>query len=118
MADYKEKIIAYIEGKISPEEFFPYLDANPALFDWLQSIVPEDKTQIVHEAVNFDYFLEQLSKEEQKAISEAQSKLFTAKEAAFDIQFELSKTLVKLLDKANKEKIYLAKPLFRLCSIT
>lgn len=104
MADYKEKIIAYIEGKISPEEFFPYLEANPALFDWLQSVVPEGKTQIVHEEVTFDYFLEQLSEEEQKAINEAQSKLFTAKEAVFDIQFELSKILVNLLDKANKEK--------------
>ena len=44
MADYKEKIIAYIEGKISPEEFFSYIEANPALVDWLQSIVPEGKT--------------------------------------------------------------------------
>ena len=56
MADYKEKIIAYIEGKISPKEFFPYLEANPALFDWLQSVVPEGKTTEKVREVEFDHF--------------------------------------------------------------
>ena len=104
MADYKSKIIAYIEGKLSPEEFFSYLEENPGLFDWLQSLVPEDKTQNVHEEVALDYFLAQLSEEEQKAITEAKNKLFSAKDATFDVQFEFSKTLVYLLDQANKEK--------------
>ena len=59
MADYKSKIIAYIEGKLSSEEFFSYLEDNPGLFDWLQSLVPEGKTQNVHEEVALDYFLAQ-----------------------------------------------------------
>ena len=45
MADYKEKIIAYIEGKISPEEFFPYLEENPALFEKVRSVLDKNKAE-------------------------------------------------------------------------
>ena len=104
MADYKEKIIAYIEGKIPPEEFFPYLEANPALFDWLQSIVPEDKTTEEVREVEFDHFFYKLSEEERERVYSTKAALFEAENAAPEVQFDIAKKLLYLLYELNEEK--------------
>ena len=44
MDNYKEKIIDFIEGKIAPSEFFIWFESNSQVLDWLQSMIPQDKT--------------------------------------------------------------------------
>lgn len=104
MADYKEKIIAYIEEKITPEEFFPYLEANPALFDWLERIVPKGKTTQEQREVSFDYLFHKLSDEERDSLNSAKKALFEAEGAAPEVQLELAKKLLYLLHALNEEK--------------
>lgn len=104
MADYKSKIIGYIEGKISPEEFFTYLEENPSLFDWLQSIVPEGKTTEEVREVEFDHFFHKLSEEEREKVYSAKNALFECENAEPKIQFDIAKEFLYLLYELNEEK--------------
>jgi hypothetical protein len=104
MADYKEKIIADIEGKISPQEFFPYIEANPALVDWLQSVVPEGKTTEEVREVEFDHFFYKLSEEERERVYSTKNALFESENAAPEVQFDIAKKLLYMLYELNEEK--------------
>lgn len=68
MENYKEKIIDFIEGKFAPEDFYIWFDSTPQVLDWLQSMIPQDKTIQDEVEVKIDYFLRDVSKEKQDEI--------------------------------------------------
>ena len=68
MEKYKEKIIDFIEGRTAPETFYIWFESNPQVLDWLQSMIPQDKTIRDSIEVKVDYFLKDLPKSKQEEI--------------------------------------------------
>ena len=62
MEKYKDKIVDFIEGRTSPEAFYIWFESNPQVLDWLQSMVPQEKTIRDSIEVKVDYFFKDLPK--------------------------------------------------------
>ncbi len=106
MGDYKEKIIEFIEGRIAPETFYIWFESNPQVLDWLQSIIPQDKTIRDGVEVKIDYFLKDLSKEKQEEVYAAYRSLCEAVDVdrakkLVDLLNELDTNLVQFTDLMN-----------------
>ena len=103
MEAYKQKIIDFIEGRENPDEFYIWLESNPQVFDWLQNLLPPDKTteDLVPEKI--DYFLKNFDEQTQGEIYSAYQNLCYSLEANDDNQLSCAKELVDLLYALNSE---------------
>lgn len=68
MENYKVKIIDFIEGRTAPEPFYTWFESNPQVLDWLQSMIPQDKTIRDAVEVKIDYFLKDLPTSKQEEV--------------------------------------------------
>ena len=91
MENYKKRIIEFIEGRIAPETFYLWFESNPQVLDWLQSIIPQDKTITDGVDVEIDYFLKNLPTSKQDEINAAYQSLCEI------VDIERAKKLVDLL---------------------
>ena len=91
MEHYKSQIIEFIEGKTDPRAFCAWLDSTPAVFDWLQCMIPQDKTIRSAVEVKIDYFLKDLPKSKHEEIDAAYESLCEVTDV------ERAKKLVDLL---------------------
>ena len=99
MENYKEKIIEFIEGKIAPETFYMWFEANPQVLDWLQSIIPQDKTVRDAVEVKIDYFLKNLPQLKQDEIYAAYQSLCET------VNIDRAKKLVDLLCELDAKAV-------------
>lgn len=97
MKDYKQKIIDFIEGREDPDAFYIWLESNPQVFDWLQDLLPSDKTTTDLVPEKIDYFLKNLDMQTKEEIYSAYQKLRHALEANDDNRIECGKNFVELL---------------------
>lgn len=97
MESYKQKIIDFIEGREDPFEFHLWLESSPQVFDWLQDLLPSDKTMDDLVPEKIDYFLKNLDVQTQEEIYSAYQKLRHALEANDDNRIECGKNFVELL---------------------
>ena len=68
MENYKVKIIDFIEGRTASEPFYTWFESNPQVLDWLQSMIPQDKTIRDAVEVKIDYFLKDLPTSKQEEV--------------------------------------------------
>ena len=99
MDNYKEKIIDFIEGKIAPSEFFIWFESNSQVLDWLQSMIPQDKTIRESMEVKIDFFLKALPQPTQEEINAAYQNLC----ATTDL--DRAKKLVDLLTELDARTV-------------
>lgn len=99
MENYKEKIIEFIEGKIAPETFYIWFESNPQVLDWLQSMIPQDKTIRDSLEVKVDYFLKDLPKSKQEEIYAAYQSLCET------VDVDQAKKLVDLLNELDAKTV-------------
>lgn len=102
MEIYKAKIIDYIEGRTAPETFYTWFESDPRIMDWLQSMIPTDKTIQDCVKVKIDYFLKNLKKQQQDEIYSAYQKLCQSMGSDNDDQINCAKALVDLLYAADQ----------------
>lgn len=67
---YKKTIIDFIEGRMQPEAFEAWLSENPEVHDWLQTLIPEEKTTKQVITVKLGYYLDKLPQDTANAIYE------------------------------------------------
>ena len=106
MESYKEKIINFIEGKTDPDEFFIWFESNPQVLDWLQSMIPQEKTTRDAVEVKIDYFFKDLPKSRQEEIYSAYQNLCETVEVSkakrlVDLLNELDTNMVQFNDLMN-----------------
>ena len=99
MDNYKEKIIDFIEGKIAPSEFFVWFESNPQVLDWLQSMIPQDKTIRDAVEVKIDYFLKDLPTSKQEEVYSTYQSLCETTD------LEHAKKLVDLLTELDSRTV-------------
>ena len=99
MEKYKDKIVDFIEGRTSPEAFYIWFESNPQVLDWLQSMVPQDKTIRDSIEVKVDYFLKDLPKSKQEEIYTAYQGLCET------VDVEQAKKLVNLLIELDTKTV-------------
>ncbi len=97
MESYKQKIIDFIEGREDPFEFHLWLESNPQVFDWLQDLLPSDKTMDDLVPEKIDYFLKNLDAQTQEEIYSAYHSLCHSLDANDGNQLSCAKNLVDLL---------------------
>lgn len=99
MEKYKEKIIDFIEGRTAPETFYIWFESNPQVLDWLQSMIPQDKTIRDSIEVKVDYFLKDLPKSKQE-------ELYAAYQSLCEItDVNRAKKLVDLLNELDARTV-------------
>ena len=91
MENFKEKIVDFVEGRTAPEVFYVWFESNPQVLDWLQSMIPQDKTIADGVDVKIDYFLKKLPQSKQDEIYAAYQSLCEM------IDVDRAKKLVDLL---------------------
>lgn len=106
MNNYKDTIIDFIEGKIAPSDFYFWFESNPQVLDWLQSMIPQDKTIRDAVEVKIDYFLKNLPKSKQEEINSAYQSLCATTDLdrakrLVDLLYELDKQTVQFTDFMN-----------------
>ncbi len=99
MENYKEKIIDFIEGRTAPAIFYIWFESNPQVLDWLQSMIPQDKTIRDSLEVKVDYFLKDLPKSKQEEIYAAYQSLCET------VDVDHAKKLVDLLNELNTKTV-------------
>lgn len=95
MENYKERIIEFIEGRIAPETFYLWFETNPQVLDWLQSMIPQDKTIRDIVKVKIDYFLKDLPESKRDELDVAYQDLCK------NIDVDRAKKLVDLLNELD-----------------
>lgn len=99
MENYKEKIIGFIEGKTAPETFYIWFESNPQVLDWLQSIMPQNKTITDRVDVKIDYFFKNLPQSKQDEINAAYQSLCEI------VDIDRAKKLVDLLCELDAKAV-------------
>lgn len=99
MEKYKEKMIDYIEGRTAPETFYIWFESNPQVLDWLQSMIPQDKTIRDSIEVKVDYFLKDLPKSKKEEIYAAYQSLCET------VDVDQAKKLVDLLNELDAKTV-------------
>ena len=99
MEKYKEKMIDFIEGRTAPETFYIWFESNPQVLDWLQSMIPQDKTIRDSIEVKVDYFLKDLPKSKQEEIYAAYQSLCET------VDVDQAKNLVDLLNELDAKTV-------------
>ncbi len=99
---YKQTIIDFIEGRLQPEEFIDWLENDPQVLDWLQSMIVEDKTMQIFADEKLDYFLIKLPAEKYAEINSEYQLLCYAIEADSDDQFICAKKVVNILSELDQ----------------
>lgn len=97
MESYKQKIIDFIEGREDPFEFHLWLESSPQVFDWLQDLLPSDKTMDDLVPEKIDYFLKNLDAQTQEEIYSAYQNLCHSLEENDDNRIECGKKFAELL---------------------
>ena len=95
MENYKERIIEFIEGRIAPETFYLWFESNPQVLDWLQSMIPQDKTIQDGVKVKIDYILKDLPESKRDELYLAYQDLCK------NIDVDRAKKLVDLLNELD-----------------
>ena len=95
MENYKERIIEFIEGRIAPETFYLWFESNPQVLDWLQSMIPQDKTIQDGVKVKIDYILKDLPESKRDELYVAYQDLCK------NIDVDRAKKLVDLLNELD-----------------
>jgi hypothetical protein len=95
MENYKERIIEFIEGRIAPETFYLWFESNPQVLDWLQSMIPQDKTIQDRVEVKIDYILKDLPESKRDELYLAYQDLCK------NIDVDRAKKLVDLLNELD-----------------
>jgi hypothetical protein len=95
MENYKERIIEFIEGRIAPETFYLWFESNPQVLDWLQSMIPQDKTIQDRVEVKIDYILKDLPESKRDELYVAYQDLCK------NIDVDRAKKLVDLLNELD-----------------
>ena len=95
MENYKERIIEFIEGRIDPETFYLWFESNPQVLDWLQSMIPQDKTIQDRVEVKIDYILKDLPESKRDELYLAYQDLCK------NIDVDRAKKLVDLLNELD-----------------
>ena len=95
MENYKERIIEFIEGRIAPETFYLWFESNPQVLDWLQSMIPQDKTIQDSVEVKIDYILKDLPESKRDELYVAYQDLCK------NIDVDRAKKLVDLLNELD-----------------
>jgi hypothetical protein len=95
MENYKERIIEFIEGRIAPETFHLWFESNPQVLDWLQSMIPQDKTIQDRVEVKIDYILKDLPESKRDELYLAYQDLCK------NIDVDRAKKLVDLLNELD-----------------
>ena len=99
MEKYKDIIVDFIEGRTAPEAFYIWFESNPQVLDWLQSMVPQDKTIREPIEVKVDYFLKDLPESKQGEIYEAYKGLCET------VDVDKAKKLVSLLNELDAKTV-------------
>ena len=99
MENYKAKIIDFIEGRTAPDAFCKWIESDTQVLDWLQSMIPEDKTIRDVIEVKIDYFLKNLPQSKQDEIYAAYQSLCEV------IDIDRAKKLVDLLCELDAKAI-------------
>lgn len=99
MEKYKEKMIDFIEGRTAPETFYIWFESNPQVLDWLQSMIPQDKTIRDSIEVKVDYFLKDLPKSKKEEIYAAYQSLCET------VDVDQAKKLVDLLNELDAKTV-------------
>ena len=99
MENYKVKIIDFIEGRTAPEPFYTWFESNPQVLDWLQSMIPQDKTIRDAVEVKIDYFLKDLPTSKQEEVYS------TYKSLCETTDLDRAKKLVDLLTELDSRTV-------------
>ena len=94
---YKTKIIDFVEGRADAAAFLAWLEAEPQVFDWLQSILPAGKTMREPVEVKMDVFLAMLPAEQEAQVWAAHRELCALTDAQQDRALCCAKTVVDAL---------------------
>ncbi len=106
MEFYKKKIIDFIEGRAAPKDFYIWIESTPEVFDWLQSMIPQDKTIRESMEVKIDFFLKVLPQPTQEEINAAYQNLCATTDLdrakkLVDLLIELDALTIQFTDLMN-----------------